>query len=176
MTAIPTAAPDELTYRVAWEIIATTQQQVTVRIRREPDPGDSDGIPMAVDAEVSVRGSIASDAHTGQLAETLSREGKLLVLRWLAELACRHGHADVIDTPIQTESGVSIMIWKLRACARWLTSLEMHRFEELSVYMREHGASVSLRASGIAFVRERIAKVVPNLAGFEDQAHYCLEL
>lgn len=171
---VPIATPDDLTYRLGWEVLAAEAAQVTVRIRRIPDPGDSDGIPVVVDSEVSLRGMIGTDQITGQLASKLSPAGRVQVLMMLVDLAYRDGHGDLAEYPIMVpDGGVRMLVLKFRAFSKWLTGLAEHDYEEMSVFMQRHGMAASLRASGIAFLRELVA-LAPTLRQFDDTPHLLL--
>lgn len=179
-TAIPTLAPNELTYRVGWEVVAETPQQVTIRIRRVPAPEDSDGIPVAVDAEVSLR-TVGTDQITAQLASKLNPAQKVTVLIELAELAARSVDAhnrtlgDVIEYPILLENGrVVTMIRRWSAFQTWYRELALIGFDDLWTRLRRTH-SPAFCASALAFLRE-LGELVPTMAGFPDQAHRLLEL
>lgn len=183
--SVPTAAPHELTFRVGWEVVTSPEpDMLTVRIRREPDPGDSDGIPQCVDTEVSLRGALGSDATTAKLAQKLSPAQQVGVLVELCELAFRsvdeHGNSlgDVVSYPILTPSGVRMLVPKFKAFSKWFMSLAALNFDEMRMWMgysaRAGRTDAAFIESGLAFLAE-LAELVPQLQQFDDTPHLLLK-
>jgi hypothetical protein len=171
--AVPTAGPAELTYRVGWEVVEMIADQVTIRIREpEPAPEDSDGIPQAVDGEISLRG-IVSSGHVTADTYVLTDAEKVEVMHAVAELAYRHGHGDVIEYPIKTPGGVKVLVLRWRAFARWFLSLDELGFTELQPYLR--GLPHRTRSGGYEFL-SALARIIPGLRQFDDTPHLLLEL
>jgi hypothetical protein len=184
---VPTLAPHELTYRVGLEIIELTADQATVRLRREPDPGDSDGIPQAVEAEVSVRGSSGhvTDKHGVRITPAI----RVTALSALVELAYRDGHADMLDYPFLVtpnwksvadpgEPEVCLMIRKRETFQVWFDELAQFDFADIERHMgRVSGSSnwFHLRPAAVQVLRE-LAAILPTIRKIRDVPHVLLHL
>jgi hypothetical protein len=170
--AIPTAAPEDATYRIDWEVIEQLPEMVTVQIRKTATE-ESDGVPQIVEGECSVRGEVISSLITAN-TYVLSTAEKMTTLIALCELAFRHGHGEILEYPILVpDGGIRMLVLKWQRFTRWYLSLATFNFEEMRALLR--GLPHRTRAGGLAFLAE-IAQVVPHLEKFEDTPHLLLQL
>lgn len=186
-SGVPTLAPHELTYRIGVEIIEITADQVTVRARREPDPGDSDGIPQAVDTEVSIRGSSGhvTDKHGTRITPAI----RVTALSALVELAYRDGHGDMLDYPFlvtpnwrsTAEPGdqeVCLMIRKRETFQAWFDELAQFDFADIERHMDKVSGSSNwfhLRPAAVQVLKE-LAAVLLTVQRIPDVPHVLLHL
>lgn len=181
---VPTATPFEMTYRVGWEVIEWVPEQVTVRAKRcaEPDAGDSDGIPQAVVAEVSLRGSSEQVTDRADIARFITPELRLKVLSALAEMSFRDG-LDVLDTPflVTPEPGkeeVCFCIRRFKGFQKWFDELAQFDFADIERAMGRVDGSLNWfhqRRAGLQVLHE-LAKLLPTLQQFDDMPHVILHL
>jgi hypothetical protein len=178
---VPTATPDDLTYRIGWEVVAIDAKQVTVRLRRIAACEDSDGIPVAVEHEVSLRGVVETDQHTGQLAAKLSPQEKVRVLMTVCDLSARTldkdnvAYTDCIDTPILVPDGkVHWLATKRIRFTKWFLSMRDLEFHEVDTLLYLRGAGTALRASAQAWLRQ-IAELLPEFRQFDDRLDLFME-
>lgn len=173
---VPTALPTEATFRVGWEVIVS---ECTLRIRKpEPAPDDSDGIPQAVDAEVSVQSSRPSGHVTAQHFE-LSDAGKVNVLGSLCELAWRDGKGDLMSYPFLVpdpdpdEPRVRMLVHRWHEFTVWLLDHAWFNFDAIGPLVR--GLPFHARRGGLAFLG-MLAGVVQQTSSYHDTPYLLLKL
>jgi hypothetical protein len=190
-SGVPTLAPHELTYRVGVEVIECTAEQLTVRCKRlfEPDAADSDGIPQAVEAEVSVRGSSGHVTDQYGLAHHITPEIRLIALEALVEFADRDGKRDLLDRPflISPEwknpldlgrQEVCLGIWKRETFEAWFDELAQFDFADIERYMKPvHGSSnwIHLRRVCVQVLHE-LKGILLTIQRLPDTPHTCVHL
>lgn len=184
-TGVPTLAPHELTYRVGWEVLSWMPDQITIRAHRlfDHDPADSDGIPQAVEAEVSVRGSSGQITDRAGVAHHITPAVKINALTALAELAYRDGKGDVVEYPllVEPEPGkyeVRLGILKFKTFKKWFAEMAQFDFADLEREMRPVAGSDNpfvTRRAGVLVMHE-LMTLLSSLEQFDDTPHLILQM
>lgn len=196
---VPTLAPHELTYRVDVEVIACTAEQLTVRCKRQvdPDAADSDGIPQAVDAEISIHGSSGHVTDQYGLAHQITPEIRLVALEALVEFADRDGKRDLLDRPFLVspewkspldlgKQEVILGIWKRETFEAWFAELAQFGFADVERFMNADVKRFMKPVSGTTnwvHLRRVCIQVLHELKGvlltlqrLPDTPHTCVHL
>jgi hypothetical protein len=182
---VPTLAPHDLTYRIGWEVIAWMPEQVTIRAHRiaDQDPGDSDGIPQQVEAEVSVRGSSGQITDRAGIGQFITPDVKKNALTALAELAFRDGKGDMLEYPfiVEPEPGkreVCFGILRFKTFQKWFLEMAQFDFADIERAMGQVAGSDNpfvIRRAGVMVMHE-LKKLLPELQPFDDTPHMLLHL
>ncbi len=186
MNGVPIATPHELTYRVDWEVIAISNDQVTVRAKRaevDVDPADSDGIPAAIEVEMSVRGTTGAITADVAVAKNVTPAVKVNALTALAELAYRDGKGDIIEYPftVEPEPGrveVCVGILKVRTFKKWFLEMAQFDFSDIERAMGAVAGSDNWfvkRRAGVLVMKE-LQQLLPELGQFDDIPYLVLHL